>query len=142
MTGLVLMLLGTPLDGVADRLARIRMQGDVGRHWWSYLNPAFAGAALVALAYGLAVPHGWGMVLLAFTTLAFLVALTIEIEGHKPKAAILLAERKGMTWLMLPFAAFGLWNVGLALLFAYAAASFFWAQHQAHAAVRTPLAKS
>lgn len=137
LTGLALMLVGTPLDGVADRLARIRMQGDIGRHWWSYLNPAFAGAALIALAYGLAISHGWGMVLLALTTLAFLVALGIETEGRKLKAAILLAERKGMTWLMLPFAVFDLWHAGLALLFAYAAGSFFWAQNQAHTAVRT-----
>lgn len=137
LTGLALLLLATPLEGVADRLARIRMQGDIGRHWWSYLNPAFAGAALVALAYGLALLHGWGVVLLAFTTLAFLVALGIEIEGRTVKGAVLLAERKGMIWLMLPFAAFGAWNVGLALLFAYAAASFFWAQHQVHTVVRT-----
>lgn len=136
LTGLALMLAATPLDGVADRLARIRMQGDIGRHWWSYLNPAFAGAALIALAYGLALSHGWGLVLLAFTTLAFLVALAVETEAHQPKAAILLAERKGMTWLMLPFAALGFWHIGLAMLFAYAAASFFWAQQQAHVAVR------
>jgi hypothetical protein len=36
---------------------------------------------LVLLAYGLAAVHGWGMVLLAFTTLAFLVALEIETRG-------------------------------------------------------------
>ena len=136
LTGLALMLVASPLEGVADRLARIRMQGDIGRHWWSYLNPAFAGAALVGLAYGLALAHGWGMVLLAFTTLAFLIALGIEMEGRANAGAALVAERKGMIWLMLPFAAFGLWNIGLALLFAYAAGSFFWAQHQAHTGFR------
>ena len=45
-------------------------------------------------------------------------------------------ERRGMAWLMLPFAAFGLWQFGLAALFAYAAASFFWAQSEVHAAAR------
>ena len=74
------------------------------------------------------------MVLLAFTTLAFLAALAIETEGRRVRGAIFLAERKGMTWLLLPFAAFGLWHAGLAALFAYAAASFFWAQREAHAA--------
>jgi hypothetical protein len=39
-----------------------------------------------------------------------------------------------MTWLILPFAAFGYWQAGLAALFAYAAGSFFWAQREAHAA--------
>jgi hypothetical protein len=77
--------------------------------------------------------HGWGLVLLAFVTLAFLAALGIETEGESVRGAILLAERKAMIWLMLPFAAFGLWHAGLAFLFAYAAASFFWAQHEVHA---------
>ena len=100
--------------------------------------PLFAGAALVILAYDLAAARGWGMVLLAFTTLAFLAALAIETEGRRVRGALLLAERKGMIWLMLPFAAFGLWHAGLAVLFAYAAASFFWAQREAHAAMPGP----
>jgi len=132
-TGLALMLLATPLDGVANRLGRVRMQEDQGRSWWSYLLPAFAGAGLLGLAYALAASHGWGMVLLGATTLAFLVALGIELEGGSPPGASLLAERKGMIWLMLPFAAFGRWEFGLLFLFAYATASFFWAQRHAHA---------
>ena len=72
------------------------------------------------------------MVLLAFTTLAFLLALGIETEGRTLRGSLFLAERKGMTWLMLPFAVFAAWNVGMAVLFAYSAASFFWAQHEAH----------
>jgi hypothetical protein len=131
--GLVKLLAATPLDGVASRLARLRMQG-VRQSWWSYLIPLFAGAAMVVLAYGLMPAHGWGLVLLAFVTLAFLAALGIETEGEAVRGAILLAERKAMIWLMLPFAAFGLWHAGLAFLFAYAAASFFWAQHEVHAA--------
>lgn len=131
-TGLALLLLATPLDGMAGRLARLRMQGDIGRSWWCHLLPVLAAAALVALAYALAPEHGWGMVLLAFVTLAFLVALGIETEGRTPRGAALLADRIGLAWLMLPFALFGLWQAGLAALFAYAAASFFWAQREAH----------
>jgi len=74
------------------------------------------------------------MILLAFVILAFLAALGLETEGRRVRFAMFLAERKGMTWLMLPFAAFGLWQAGLGLLFAYAAASFFWAQREAHKA--------
>ncbi len=109
------------------------MQDDVGRSWFCYLLPALAGAAMTALAYALAPVHGWGMILLAFTTLAFLIAQGIEAEGRTLRGAAFLAEWKGMAWLMLPFALFGLWHAGLALLFAYAAGSFFWAQHEAHA---------
>jgi hypothetical protein len=134
-TGLVAMLLATPLDGIAARLARLRMKEDVDRSWWSHLLPILAGGALAGLSYALAPVHGWGVVLLAFTTLAFLVALGIEKEGRTVRGDLWLAEPKGMIWLMLPFAGFAAWNVGLAVLFAYAAGSFFWAQHQAHSAL-------
>jgi hypothetical protein len=132
-SGLALMLLATPLDGVALRLARLRMQEDAGRSWWVYLLPVFAGVALIALAYALSAVHGWGLVLLSFTTLMFMIAFAIEAEGRPLRGGLLLADAKGMTWLMLPFAIFGIWQAGLAALFAYAAASFFWAQRQVHA---------
>ncbi|HEY5710855.1 MAG TPA: hypothetical protein VIT38_03075 [Allosphingosinicella sp.] len=132
--GLANMIAATPLDGIASRLGRLRMQDGVRQSWWAYLLPLFAGAAMVVLAYGLVPARGWGMVLLAFTTLAFLVALGLETEGYKVRGQALLAERKGMTWLMLPFAATGYWHAGLAFLFAYAAGSFFWAQKQVHTA--------
>lgn len=132
-TGLILLLLATPLDGIALRLAKLRMQEDAGRSWWVYFVPAFAGAALLGLAYTLSAIHGWGLVLLAITTLAFMIAFAIEAEGRRLHGATLLADAKGMIWLMLPFAVFGTWHAGLALLFVYSAGSFFWAQHQVHA---------
>ncbi|WP_114951019.1 hypothetical protein [Sphingosinicella terrae] len=131
-TGLILMILATPLDGIADRLARLRMQDDIGRSWWSYLLPVLSAGALIALSYALLPDFGWGMVLLAFTTLAFLIALGIETEGRKLRGAPFLAERKALVWLMLPFALTGFWHAGLALLFAFAAGSFFWAQRESH----------
>jgi len=132
-TGLASLLLATPLEGVARRLARLRMQDGIRQSWWAYLVQLFGAAALVVLAYDLAAADGWGMVLLALTTLAFLIAEQIESEGWPIRGAAFLAERKGMSWLMLPFAAFGYWQAGLAFLFAYAAGSFFWAQREAHA---------
>jgi hypothetical protein len=135
--GLFKLLASTPLDGIAGRLGRLRMQSGVGQSWWSYLVPLFAASALVILAYHLMPVHGWGMVLLAFVTLAFLAALHIECDGRKIRGAALLAERKGMVWLMLPFAVAGQWHAGMAFLFAYAATSFFWAQSRAHAPAST-----
>jgi hypothetical protein len=131
--GLVKLLAATPLDGIAARLARLRMQDGVRQSWWSYLLPMFTAAAMILLAYGLAAAHGWGMILLAFTILAFLAALSVETDGRRVRGAVFLPERKGMIWLMLPFAGFGLWHAGLAVLFAYAAVGFFWAQREAHA---------
>ena len=130
--GLAKLVAATPLDGIARRLARLRIQDGVRQSWWAYLIPLFAGAAMIVLAYDLVPARGWGMVLLAFVTFAFLCALNIETAGRKVRGALFLAERKGMTWLMLPFAIFGLWHAGIAFLFAYAAASFFWAQDQVH----------
>lgn len=131
-TGLALILLATPLDGIALRLARLRMQADARRSWWRYVTPMLAGAGLIGLCYALAPVQGWGTILLGFVTLAFLVALAIETDGRKPRGRIVLADVRGMAWLMLPFAAFGAWQGGVAVLAAYAAASFFWAQHEAH----------
>ncbi len=131
--GLILLLAATPLEGVARRLAQLRMQDDQRQSWWSSLLPLLAGAALVAIAFELArTGHGWGMILLAFTTLAFLFALRIELEGQEIRGGLFLAERRGMAWLMVPLALFGLWPAGLVILFAWSAFSFFWAQHEAH----------
>lgn len=131
-TGLALILLATPLDGIALRLARLRMQADARRSWWRYVTPMFAGAGLIGLCYTLATTKGWGTILLGFVTLAFLVAAAIEADGRKLRGRIALADTRSMAWLMLPFAAFGAWQTGVATLFAYAAASFFWAQQEAH----------
>lgn len=130
--GMAKLLVATPLEGIATRLARLRMQGGIRQAWWAYLIPLFAAAAFVILSYGLMPLYGWGIVLLPFVTMAFLFALAIEIGQSRIPGAVFLAERRGMVWLLLPFAVFGLWPAGFVFLFVYAAASFFWAQHQAH----------
>lgn len=131
--GLAALLAATPLEGIAARLGRLRMQSGVRQGWWAYLIPLFAAAAFVILAYRLMPAYGWGIVLLPFVTLAFLHALSVETESGPVAGAALLAERRGMVWLLLPFALFGLWPAGFIFLAAYAAASFFWAQQRVHA---------
>jgi hypothetical protein len=130
--GLFLLLLATPLDGIADRLARLRLEEGVDHSWWSHLLPALAGAGLLALGLSLARTQGWGAVLLAAAIILFLLAQRFEVEDSSPPGLLFLAERKGMTWLMLPFAAAGMWLAGLLALFAYAVGSFFWAQRAVH----------
>jgi hypothetical protein len=75
---------------------------------------------------------------LAGTIIAFSVALRIECGGRDIPGKVWLAERKGMAWLLLPFAVAGLWGTGLTMLAVYAGASFFWAQRQAHAPAPAP----
>ncbi|HEX8643285.1 MAG TPA: hypothetical protein VF702_05155 [Allosphingosinicella sp.] len=132
--GLILLLLATPLDGIADRLARLRLDQGIGHSWWCHLLPALSGAALIALGLSLARAHGWGAILLAAAILLFLLAQRFEIEDRSLRGLLFLAERKGMSWLMLPFAAAGMWLAGLLALFAYSAGSFFWAQRAVHTA--------
>jgi len=133
--GLAFLLLATPLDGIAERLGSLRLQGTRGPSWWAALLPAISAGLLLILAYSLADTRGWGCVALAGTVIAFAVALRIEAEGREIPGKLWLAERKGMTWLMLPFALFNLWGTGLTALALYAGASFFWAQRHAHAPV-------
>lgn len=132
--GLAFLLLATPLDGIGERLAALRLQGTRGPSWWVALLPALSAGVLLVLAFALAPTRGWGCVALAGTIVAFALALRVEAEGHELPGRLWLAERKGMSWLMLPFAASNLWGTGLTVLALYAGASFFWAQRHAHAA--------
>jgi hypothetical protein len=131
--GLALLILATPLDGIAERLASLRLQGTRGPSWWNALLPALSAGVLIILAFALAPTRGWGCLALAGTIVAFAIALRIECEDRDVPGTVWLAERKGMSWLMLPFAATNLWGTGLTLLAFYAGASFFWAQRNAHA---------
>ncbi|HYD38645.1 MAG TPA: hypothetical protein VEA60_13595 [Allosphingosinicella sp.] len=132
--GLALLLLATPLDGIGERLASLRLQGDRGPSWWGALLPALSAGVLLILASTLASTRGWGCLALAGTIIAFALALRLEAERRDLPGRVWLAERKGMSWLMLPFAAANLWATGLTALAFYAGASFFWAQRHAHAA--------
>lgn len=131
-TGLALTLVATPLDGAAARLARVRMQGDPAHSWWRHLLPYGSALGLLGLAASLAPVAGWGMILAAAATIGALVAQGVEVRDARPSGALFLAEPKGMAWLLLPFAIFGQWTAGVAVLAGYAVASFFWAQRQVH----------
>jgi hypothetical protein len=130
--GLLPLLLALPMEGIAVRLARLRLQRLRRTAWWRVLIPVLAGGALVALGGSLAEAHGWGMLLLAAMTVVFLIALQHEMQGRRVPADQALANLPSLAVLMLPFALMGAWGAGLALLFAYAAGSFFWAQYHSH----------
>lgn len=132
LTGALLLVLATPLDGIAERLAALRLQGAAGASWPARLLPYLAGGALMTLSYHLAKAAGWATLVLAIATIAFLFALFVETRQRRLPERVFFAERKGMSWLMLPFAIAGAWVTGLAVLGLYAAGSFFWAQHEVH----------
>jgi hypothetical protein len=139
-TGMALALLATPLEGIAERLGLLRMRLSSEEGWWTHILPFLAAGTLLALAWSLSPERGWGCLVLAVTTIAFQAALSIEMGTRRGPGAVWLAERKGLAWLLLPFAATGWWSIGLGALAAYAAGSFFWVQRQVHRPKESPAA--
>ena len=128
-----LLILASPLDLVADRLATLRMrplhaQSLVRRALW----PA-AGIALVALGWWVARNGGgWGAMTAALSATAFAQAARIERSGDHHSFEIWLFSIRTAVFGAIPFAIAGWWNAALAGLALYAAASFFIVQHVRH----------
>ena len=132
LLGLVPLLLAMPLEGIALRLARLRLQRIGPSEWWRLALPVLEGAALLTLGYTLLPRLGWGILLTAAMAILFLIALRREIGTKEVRGALLLADRHSLLIRMLPFAISDRWGTGIAVLLAYAAGSFFWAQNEAH----------
>jgi hypothetical protein len=130
--GLAILLLSTPLEGSAERLSKLRMEGRVPPDWWSYTLPLVAALTLTALGWHLAGTRGWGCMAVVAATILFMLALRLEQAGRKVAGEIWLAEPKAMTWILLPFAIGSAWTSALIALAAYAAGSFFWVQREVH----------
>lgn len=123
--GLVTLLLATPLDRIAERLAALRMQplrlGDALR---AALAPA-AAASFVALAARLATDGGgWGCYAAVAAGLAFHILADREAEALRG-ALPWRATWRTAAWGLLPFALTGFWRTGLVVLAVHAAASAF-----------------
>jgi hypothetical protein len=128
-----LLILASPLDLVADRLATLRMrplpaQSLLRRALW----PA-AGLALIALGWWSA-RHGggWGAMVAALSAAAFAQAARIERSNDHHSFEIWLFSIRTAVFGAIPFAIAGWWNAALAGLALYAAGSFFVVQHVRH----------
>ena len=134
---LALLLLATPLDLVAQRLAMLRLR-PLGSSMLSrrLLWPA-AGLALLALGWFEA-RHGsgWGAMMAALGGAAFAEACRVERQGGELPAGEWHFSRRTAIWLAIPFAIGGWWSLYLGLLALYAATSFFIAQHARHSVER------
>ena len=134
---LALLLLATPLDLVAQRLAMLRLR-PLGSSMLSrrLLWPA-AGLALLALGWFEA-RHGsgWGAMMAALGGAAFAEAGRVERQGGELPAGEWHFSRRTAIWLAIPFAIGGWWSLYLGLLALYAATSFFIAQHTRHSVER------
>ena len=131
--GLVALVLSTPLDLVAARLATLRLRPLPARMTSRLALWPAAGVALVALGWW-EMRHGgtWGALLAAIAVGAFAEAARIEKSGMPPGGELWLFSRRNAIFAAIPFALAGAWTPYLLVMLAYAAASFFIVQHVRH----------
>ncbi|MGI8931848.1 MAG: hypothetical protein ACR2FK_05660 [Sphingomicrobium sp.] len=128
-----LLVLSSPLDLVAQRLALLRLKPLSPTMPSRRLLWPVAGLALLALGWFEA-RHGagWGAMVAALSAVAFAEAARIERAGQAAPGSIWLFSHRTAIWAAIPFASLGWWSAYLALLAIYAAASFFITQHVRH----------
>ncbi|HET9460290.1 MAG TPA: NTP transferase domain-containing protein [Sphingomicrobium sp.] len=133
VTGLALLVLSTPLDLIARRLAALRLKPMSPRSLSRRLLWPAAGLALAALGWWQS-GHGggWGALFAALTTAAFAEAARVERGSLDLPGGIWLFSRRNAILAAVPFAIFGAWTSLLVAAALYAAASFFYLQHVNH----------
>ncbi len=129
LTGLSLLVVSTPLDLIAERLAGIRLRPLASRYWASRALWPLSGLALLALGwwewrYG----SGWGAMVTAIAAAAFAQAAVLERSAPPGDWDLWLFSRRNAILVVVPFAIFGAWTAALLVLAAYSATSFFLVQ--------------
>jgi uncharacterized membrane protein len=133
--GLVLLLLSTPLDLIAARLATLRLKPLPARMWSRLALWPAAGLALLAVGlWEMRHGTGWGALVTAGAGCAFAEAARIELAAMPPGGELWLFSRRNAIFLAIPFALGGVWTAFLLAVLFYAAVSFFIAQRVRHSA--------
>lgn len=132
-----LLVLSTPFDLVAERLAALRMRPLAPSLWTRRLLWPTAGLALLALGWW-SNNHGagWGALVTAVTAIAFAQAARTEQAGIELPPGPWLFSRRNAIFTAIPFAIGGWWTGLLVTLLVYAAVSFFIAQYFRHRLLR------
>ena len=132
-TGLALLVLATPLDLIARRLAALRLKPMPPRSLSRRLLWPVAGVALVALGWWQwGHGGGWGSLFAAVTAAFFAEAYRVERGKLDLPGGIWLLSRRNAILAAIPFALAGAWTFYLVALALYAGASFFIVQHVNH----------
>jgi hypothetical protein len=131
--GLVMLLLSTPLDLIAARLAMIRLKPLPVKMWSRLALWPAAGIALLAIGlWEMRHGTGWGSMVAAATGCAFAEAARIERVAMPPGGELWLFSRRNAAFLAIPFAFGGVWTAYLIAVLLYAALSFFIVQRVRH----------
>ena len=131
--GLVLLLLSTPLDLIAGRLATLRLKPLPTRMWTKLALWPAAGAALLAIGlWEMRHGTGWGAFVAAGAACAFAEAERIEKSAMSGQGGQWLFSRRNAIFLAVPFAIGGVWTAYLLVVLLYAALSFFIVQRVLH----------
>ena len=133
VAGVALLILTTPLDLVASRLATLRLRPLPARMWSRVALWPAAGIALAALGWQQwGQGSGWGAFVTAAAAIAFAEAMRIEMAGLTVPGEPWLFSRRNAIFLAIPFAIAGAWTAYLVVLLLYAAVSFYYTQHARH----------
>ncbi len=128
-----MLVVATPLDLVARRLATLRLRPLPPRSLSRRLLWPAAGLALLALGWRMTVHGtGWGALATALAALAFAEAARVERGHAEIPGQIWLFSRRNAILALVPFAIAGAWTAGIAALAVYATASFFFVQNWHH----------
>ena len=128
-----MLVLSTPLDLIAARIAAIRIRPLASKMWTRRALWPAAGLALLALGWWeMRQGSGWGALVSAGAALAFAEAARIERPPITAEAEIWLFSRRNAIFAAIPFAITGAWATYLVVMLVYAAASFFLIQHARH----------
>lgn len=132
--GLIAALCATPVAGVAERLAAVRMQPLRRAQELRLAFLAAAVLALLVLAGRLWLDGaGWGVVLAAVGVPLWAAAQRGEARHARSGApAPWLLSVANAAWASIPLAALGWWAEGVVALFVWGALSFFAEQRRAH----------
>ena len=131
--GLILLILSTPLDLIAGRLASLRLKPLPAKLLSrSALWPA-SGLALLAIGlWEMRHGPGWGALVTAAAACGFAEAMRIEKTAMPAGGELWLFSRRNAVALAIPFAIGGVWAAYLLAILAYAAISFFIVQRVRH----------
>ena len=130
VVGLALLVLSTPLDLVASRLATLRLRPLHARSWSRLVLWPAAGIAVLALGWWQwGHGAGWGAFVTAATAAAFAEAMRIEKGALALPGEQWLLSRRNAIFLGIPFAIAGAWTGYLVALLIYASVSFYYTQH-------------